>query len=359
MIGDDEASSNEPRAAVGGRPMKFRHIVVQRTGGPEVMQLVEDDLPTPAIGEARVKVLAADVSFSDVNLRRGRYPGGPRPPFTPGYAMVGVVDQLGPETHGPAVGQTVAALTFYGSYSQYICLPVDALVPVPAGVDPGEAVSLVLSYVSAYQMLHRLAHVGKGQRILVHGAAGGVGTAFLELGHLSGLQMYGTASKPKHGLVSRLGATPIDYHAEDFVTRISALTSGAGVDAVFDPIGSAHLKQSVRAVRKGGTVVAYGFYEAANRGSNILLDVLSQYLRLALWSLPPQRKHVAFYDIRPMQKKHPNWFREDLTALLDFLAAGKLRPVIAARLPLEEASRAHELVEHREVQGKLVLIPNR
>ncbi len=338
--------------------MKFQQIVVGRTGGPEVMQLVEDDLPTPGVGQARVKVLAADVSFSDVNLRRGRYPGGPRPPFTPGYAMVGVVDQLGPETTGPAHGQTVAALTFYGSYSQYICLPVDALVPVPAAVDPGEAVTLVLSYVSAYQMLHRLAHVGQGQTILVHGAAGGVGTAFLELGHLSGLKMYGTASKAKHGLVSRLGATPIDYRTEDFVTRTFELSGGAGVDAVFDPMGSAHLKQSVRAVRKGGTAVAYGFYEAANRGSNILLDVLSQYFWLALWSLPPESKRVAFYDVRRTQKKHPDWFRDDLLALLELLAAGKLRPVIAARLPLAEASRAHERIEHAEVQGKLVLIPN-
>jgi NADPH:quinone reductase-like Zn-dependent oxidoreductase len=93
-------------------------------------------------------------------------------------------------------------------------------------------------------MLHRLAHIGKGQRILVHGAAGGVGTALLELGHLSGLEVYGTASNPKHGLVSRLGATPIDYRTEDFVTRIFALTGGVGVDAVLDPMGSAHLKQS-------------------------------------------------------------------------------------------------------------------
>ena len=338
--------------------MKYRRVVVQRTGGPEVLQLVDDELPIPETGQARIKVLAADVSFSDVNMRRGRYPGGPRPPFTPGYAMVGAVDQLGPSTSGPALEQMVAALTFYGGYSQYICLPVDALVPVPASVDPGEAVSLVLSYVSAYQMLHRVAHAGSGERILVHGAAGGVGTAFLELGRLAGLQIYGTASKPKHDLVSRLGATPIDYKTEDFVVRALALTGGRGVDAAFDPMGSAHLAQTERAVRKGGTVVAYGFYETANRGANIFLDVLSQYFRLALWSMPPRRKHVAFYDIRPWQKKHPDWFRVDLMALLDLLAAGKLRPVIAARLPLDDVVRAHQLVEHAEVQGKLVLIPN-
>ena len=333
-------------------------MVVQRTGGPDVLQLVDDELPIPETGQARIKVLAADVSFSDVNMRRGRYPGAPRPPFTPGYAMVGTVDQLGANTSGLALEQMVAALTFYGSYSQYICLPVAALVPVPAAVDPGEAVSLVLSYVSAYQMLHRIAHVGRGQRILVHGAAGGVGTAFLELGRLAELAMYGTASKPKHDLVSRLGATPIDYKTEDFVERALALTDGVGVDAAFDPMGSAHLTQTEAAVRKGGTVVAYGFYETANRNANIILDVLAQYLRLGLWSLPPRRKHVAFYDIRPWQKKHPDWFREDLMALLDLLAAGKLRPVIAARLPLDDVVRAHQLVEHAEVQGKLVLIPN-
>lgn len=338
--------------------MKYRHVVLQRTGGPEVLQLVEDELPAPGAGQARVKILAADVSSSDVNLRRGRYPGAPRPPFTPGYAMVGVVDQLGPDASGPAVGQAVAALTFYGSYSQYLCLPVRELVSVPAGVDPAEAVSLVLSYVSAYQMLHRVAHVARGERILVHGAAGGVGTAFLELGRLAGLELYGTASKPKHSLVARLGATPIDYQTEDFVARIATLTGGAGVDAAFDPMGATHLKRSVRAVRTGGAVVAYGFYAAANRDSNILLDVLSQYARLTLWSLPPNRKHVAFYDIRRQKKKHPGWFREDLTALLDLLAAGMLRPVIAARLPLEEVVRAHQQVEHAEVQGKLVLIPN-
>jgi NADPH:quinone reductase-like Zn-dependent oxidoreductase len=322
------------------------------------LQLVEDELPAPGTGQARVRILAADVSFSDVNLRRGRYPGAPRPPFTPGYAMVGVVDQLGPEAAGPAVGQPVAALTFYGSYSQYICLPARELVPVPAGVDPAEAVSLVFSYVAAYQMLHRVARVARGARVLVHGAAGGVGTAFLELGHLAGLVTYGTASQPKHGLVVRLGATPIDYRSEDFVARIAALTSGQGVDAAFDPMGSAHLRQSVKAVRKRGTLVAYGFYAAANRGSNIVLDVLSQYLRLALWSLPPGRKHVAFYDIRPLAKKRPEWFREDLTALLDRLVAGQLKPVIAERLPLEEVVRAHRLVEQAEVQGKIVLIPN-
>jgi NADPH:quinone reductase-like Zn-dependent oxidoreductase len=338
--------------------MKYRHVVVRHTGGPEVLQIAEDELPAPISGQALVKILAADVGFSDVNIRRGRYPGGPRPPFTPGYAIAGIVERLGPDTSGLEAGQAVAALTFYGGYSQYIVLPVQELYPVPAGVDPGEAVTLVFNYVAAYQMLHRVARVAEGQRILVHGAAGGLGTAFLELGHLAGLEMYGTASKPKHGLVQRLGATPIDYRAEDFVERIAALTRGAGVDAVFDPMGSAHLRRSAGAVRKGGTIVAYGYYEAAKRGSNPVLDVLSQYIQLWLWALPPQRKHVAFYDTRPTKQKHPDWYRDDLAHLFALLAAGELKPVTAARLPLEEVVTAHLKVEHADVQGRLILIPN-
>ena len=338
--------------------MKYRRVIVRQTGGPEVMHVVEDELPVPARSQARVKILAADVGFSDVNIRRGLYPGAPRPPFTPGYAMVGLVDELGPDTVGLEVGQAVAALTFYGSYSQYIVLPVQELYPVPTGVDPAEAVTVAFNYVAAYQMLHRVAHVAKNQRILVHGAAGGLGTAFLELGHLAGLEMYGTASKPKHGLVSRLGATPIDYRTEDFVERIAALTLRAGVNAAFDPMGAAHLKRSVKAVRTGGTVVAYGYYEAARRGGNPLRDVLSQYIWLWLWSLPPQRKHVAFYDARPTKRKHPDWYGEDLPSLLGLLAAGKLHPVIAGRLPLEEAVAAHRMVEQAGVEGRLVLTPN-
>lgn len=339
-------------------PLKYSRVVVRRTGGPDVLEVVEEDLPEPGVGQARVKILAADVSFSDVNLRRGRYPGAPKPPFTPGYAMVGVVDHLGPGAIGLALGQRVAALTFYGSYSQYLCLPAQELIPVPEGVDPAEAVSLVFNHAVAYQMLHRIAHVARGQRVLIHGAAGGVGSALVELGRLAGLEMYGTASKPKHELVARLGATPIDYQTEDFVARVAALTGGRGVDAAFDPMGAAHLRQTARTVRPGGTIVGYGYYATANQGGAALLDVLSQYAWMALWSAPPNRKHGVFYDIRPLMKKHPEWYREDVKALFDLLVSGKLHPVIAARLPLSEAPRAHQLIESAQVQGKIVLIPN-
>src|SRR5260370_1620266 len=209
------AKANQPPGKERLVHMKYKHVVLPRTGGPTVLQVVEDELPERGTNEGRVKILAAGVSFSEVLMRHGQYPGAPPMPFTPGDDMVGVVEKRGPGVSAFEVGQTVAALTVYGGSSQYICLPEKELVPVPPGVDPAEATSLVLSYVSAYQMLHRIAQVKRGESILVHGAAGGVERAFLQVGKLAGLHLYGTASKRTQARTSTLCPTPIDYTTED------------------------------------------------------------------------------------------------------------------------------------------------
>lgn len=231
---------------------------------------------------------------------------------------------------------------------KYICLPESRLVPVPDGLDPAEAVSLVLSYVTAYQMLHRSAKVQRGQRILIHGAGGAVGTAMLQLGKELDLEMYGTASRSKHEMVASLGATPIDYKSEDFVRSLP----GDGVDAAFDPIGGDNFKRSFKSLRPGGVLVAYGFYNATmGRGGNILLD----FVKLQLWNILPNSRSTTFYSIGALREKQPDWFSADLAALFDLLAQGKIKPVIAQRMGLAEAARAHELVEQAAVKGKIVM----
>ena len=333
--------------------MGYKRVVITKFGGPEVLKMIEEtDLPEPKSGEVRVKVLVTGAAFTDVLIRKGIYPDvKEKPPFSPGYDMVGVVDKLGEGVIHFKVGQRVADLTVIGAYSEYLCLPESRLTPVPEGLDPAEAVSLVLSYVTAYQMLHRLTKVKQGQRILIHGAGGAVGTAMLQLGKLLDLEMYGTISKSKLELVKRLGATPIDYKNEDFVDSIRKLT-GDGVDAVFDPIGGDNFKRSFSVLRQGGKLVAYGFYNATvGRGGSIPLD----FMRLQLWNLWPNGRSTEFYSIGPLRDKHADWISEDLTRLFDLLAQNKIKPVIAARMPLAEAKRAHELVEQAEVQGKIVL----
>lgn len=336
--------------------MKYKRVVVQKRGGPGVLQIVEDDLPEPQPGEARVKILAAGVSAVDLMLRARWFPGFTRTPFSPGVDIVGVVDKLGEGVTTVDSGQMVAAFPAFdgGGYAEFICRPASELVPVPSGLDPVEAVCLVANYLTAHLALNESASVRSGERILVHGAAGGVGTALLELGKLAGLEMYGTASKHNHDLVSALGATPIDYRAEDFVERIRALT-GQGVDVVFDPIGGARqMWRSYRALRKGGRLVWFGVAASSKVGTRVIPLSLLTLLVLKLY--PNGRRVPMHADRSP--KKHNAWYRETLTELLELLAEGKIKPVVAERIPLTEVTRAHELLERGGYAGKVVLVTN-
>jgi NADPH:quinone reductase len=206
--------------------------------------------------------------------------------------------------------------------------------------------------MTAHAALHRVANVQSGERVLIHGAAGGVGTALLQLGKLAGLEMYGTASRRNHELVSALGAMPIDYHTEDFVERIRDLT-GDGVDAVFDPIGGARqVWRSYRALRGGGRLVWFGVAAANKAGLWVIPLTL---LTVFLLNLIPDGKQAPIF---PKLEEDNTWYRETLAELLDLLANGKIKPVVAARIPLTEAARAHELLERGGLAGKVVLVTN-
>src|SRR5215470_10335860 len=227
------------------RPRSMRHtrIIVTQYGGPDALRVVEEECPEPKDGEVRVRVLAAGVSLPDLLMREGVHPEKPPLPFTPGWDLIGVVDRLGKGVSGIEPGQIIAALPISGAYAEFVCLPQRELVPVPCGLDAAEAVSLVLNYITAYQMLHHSAKVKAGQRVLIHGAAGGVGSALLQLGRLAGLETYGTCSSQSASAVSGMGAIPIDYQQQDFVKEIHRLTS-EGVDIVFDGIGGSNLWRS-------------------------------------------------------------------------------------------------------------------
>ncbi|HEX6885426.1 MAG TPA: medium chain dehydrogenase/reductase family protein [Planctomycetota bacterium] len=341
-------------------------ILVERYGGPEVLEVREEEVPEPKSGHVRVKVLAAGVCLPDLLMREGVHPETPPLPFTPGWDLVGVVDRLGEGVSRFELGQTVAALPIHGAYAEYVCLRQRALVPVPPGLEAAEAVSLVLNYVTAYQMLHRSARAQQGQRVLVHGASGGVGSALLQLACLIGLEAYGTCSSGGTALVTTLGGMPIDYRRQDFVEEIRRLT-GTGVDAVFDGIGGTHIWRSRRALRRGGRVVAYGL-TASLRGGRLAtgrsgrrnrlhgIPVFALYIARS-WLLPG-RKRVVPYSIQWLARLRPALFRDDLTALFDLLRQRRILPVVAHRFPLAQARQAHELLGKGGVNGKIVLVGN-
>lgn len=341
--------------------MKSLRIVVPRHGGPEVLESLIEEAPEPRRDEVRVRVLTAGVSFADLLMREGLHPEKTPLPFTPGWDIVGIVEKVGEDVRDIKAGLTVAALPIHGGYAQYICLPPSELTRVPDGIDPADAVSLLLNYMTAYQMLHRVAHAKPGQSALVHGAAGGVGTALLQLGHLSDLKIYGTASRKSHQIVSDLGATPIDYQGTDFVEEIHRLT-GEGVDIVFDGVGEANVWKSFKALRSGGRVIVYGFTAFLNKGNLAggLRYRFRGFVRPLLYALraifSPGKRRLRPYSIQMLKRRHPDWFREDLDVLLKLLQEQKIKPLVADRIPLSEARRAQEQLGRGSVPGKLVLI---
>ena len=345
--------------------MRQKRVVVNHYGGPEVINVIEEDMPAPKAGEVRVKVLAAGVSLPDLLAREGVHPETPRVPYTPGWDLTGIVDQLGAGVTGVELRHTVAAMPIHGGYAQYVCVPGRKLVPVPVGLDAAEAVALVLNYVTAYQMLYRSAKARPGQRMMIHGASGGVGSAMLQLARLAGVEMYGTCSAKGAEVVRELGGIPIDYKSADFVEEIHRLTVD-GVDAVFDGIGGDNLWRSRDALREGGRVVSYGFQSKMHGGRMATpsegrhpFREAAELGRLILRNrFKPGRKSMVPYSIQWLMRFRPGWFRQDLLTLLDLLKEGRIRPLIAHRLPLEEARRAHEMLGAGGVIGKIVLLPN-
>jgi NADPH2:quinone reductase len=234
-------------------------------------------------------------------------------------------------------------------------LASDNLVPVPDGIESAEAVSLVLNYVTAYQMLHRAVEVKAGDKILITGAAGGVGSAMLQLGKIAGLEMYGTASKSKHTAVRDLGGFPIDYKTEDFVKIVKQQTE-QGVDYAFDAVGGSNVWKAYRALRPKGTLISYGASSGVKNGKSQNIPAFATFGILGAIKIIPDGKKANFYGITAIFRKNPVPFKEDLPKLFQLLAEGKIKPLIADKLPFLEARRANEILEKGTHNGKIVLL---
>ncbi|MCE1254662.1 MAG: medium chain dehydrogenase/reductase family protein [Anaerolineae bacterium] len=334
--------------------MKTHQMQYLNQGGLDVIQPLDVNLPEPRQNEVCIQVIACGVAFADILMRLGAYPAAPAFPFTPGYDMVGRVVKAGAVDSPFTPGQCVAALTVTGSYATYINLPAAELVPVPEGADPLMASASILNYVTAWQMLHKLAQIQPGESILVHGAAGGVGTALLQLAKLSNLTVYATASRAKHDLLRSLNAKPIDYRNEDFVGRVLTETHGKGLDAVFDGVGGTNLLRSARVLHRGGRLISYGFLNAFQQGKINGTQTALTFLLMPLISL--QGKKVRFYSIGDEKKKDLASFKNDLANIFTLLNQNKINPIIAAALPLDQAAEAQRLLGTASVSGKIILL---
>jgi NADPH:quinone reductase-like Zn-dependent oxidoreductase len=325
--------------------MTYKSVVATRRGGPEVLQVTENELRPPSAGKARIRILAVPVVQDDVAVRKGERPFLPKVPFTPGYAVLGVVDAVGEGVTAVAMGDRVAALTNYRGYAEYITWDAEELVHVPETLDPAKAVVLILNYLVAYQILHRVAQVEPGDKVLIIGASGGVGTAFLELGRLAGLTMVGLASPRKHRVLREYGATPIDYHTED-VVEVIRQAAPEGLDFVLNGMAEEYFERGLAVLRRGGVLVHYG-------GPRSFGGFLLLISKLLLYTVLPNGKTIKGYGTHRVDVSQR---KEDWTKLLKLLEERKIDPIIAKTFPILKARAANELLESGQVVGNVVLL---
>lgn len=348
-------------------------VEIRKTGGVGQLELVKRPLALPGPAQVLIRVEATGVAFADVMMREGVYPvrtaqdirqgtnkmGRSNKGLTPGYDVVGVVENVGDGVSHVTPGQRVVALTQTGGYAQYVIAEAALTLPCPDDIPAPEAVALVLNYLTAYQMLTRSARVRPGETVLIHGAAGGVGEALVQIAALLECKSYGTVSERKlAGLPGNPGFTPINYQKDPFESEIR-LYEPEGVDAVFDAIGGQHLKRSYAALRLGGRVVTYGMSTSIGRSRRNLPRAAIELLRSVFLPLTlfVDGKGVLGYNIWETAVTCPQWFTEDLSQLLAYYHAGVLKPRIAKVLPLSEVREAHRLIQTAELAGKIVLVP--
>jgi synaptic vesicle membrane protein VAT-1 len=339
----------------------MRAVWITRPGGPEALAVRETADPEPGPGQVRIRVRAAGLTFADVMAAQGLYPDAPKPPCVVGYEVAGVVDVLGEGVEGHATGQRVLAMTHFGGHADMVCVPVDQVLPIPDAMSFEEAAALPVNYLTAYHMLFRVAGVRPGERVLVHMAAGGVGTAVLQLCRtVDDLEVFGTASAAKHDVLRAEGcAHPIDYRTTDYAAEVRRLTGGEGVDIVLDPLGGNDWRKGLKLLRPAGRLVAYGFANLASGPRRRPARLAAQMAGIPLLTplqLMNHNRTVSGVNIGHMWDQMAI-LREELQAVLALWSENKIKPHIDMSYPFTQAADAHRRILQRKNIGKVLLKP--
>jgi NADPH2:quinone reductase len=322
----------------------MKAIQVRQVGGPEAMELVDISAPQPKPNEAVVKLSASGVNFIDVYFREGRYPSAL--PFVPGQEGAGVVTALGTDVKALKNGDRVAWSGLQGSYAEYAAVAADRLVQIPDGVSDQQAAAALLQGMTAHYLSHDTYPLKSGETALVHAAAGGVGLLLVQMAHNIGARVIATVStEEKAKLAREAGANEIIlYSQSDFETETKRLTSGKGVDVVYDSVGKTTFEKGLSVLRPRGLMVLFG----GSSGAVPPFDLIALSQKGSLYVTRPTLHHYIVT-------------REELvarsSAVFSMLAAGKLKLRIEHTYPLAEAQRAHRELEARKTTGKLLLIP--
>jgi NADPH:quinone reductase-like Zn-dependent oxidoreductase len=339
----------------------MRAITIPKHGAPSVLEVRESPDPTPKAGEVRVRVHAAGLNFAEVMARKGLYPDAPKPPMVVGYEVAGVIDAVGSGVQRRRVGERVAALVRFGGHADVVCAPEDQCFAIPDSMPFEEGAALPVNYLTAYHMLFQVFRVKPGDKVLVHMAAGGVGTAVLQLcKHIENVTTIGTASASKHDYVRGHGATHvIDYRTKDYVKEVRALTKDRGVDLVLDALGGPDWKKNYDLLRPSGMLIAFGWANMSTGSTRNLFKVVGQLTTIPKWSplkLMDENKAVAGVNLGHLWGEL-DMLRVQGEALVQMYAEGKIKPHVDEVFSFADAAKAHEKLESGKSVGKIVLVP--
>lgn len=337
----------------------MRAIWITRHGGPEVLEVREGPDPEPKPGEVRVRVRAIGLNFAEVMARQGLYPDAPKPPCVVGYEGAGVIDAVGDGVVDRKPGERVIYMSHFGGHADTICVPEAYVLSMPDGMTFEEGAALPVSYLTAYHMLFAIRRIRPKEHVLIHMAAGGVGTAALQLCRtVEGVVTYGTASAAKHDYIRGHGCDhPIDYRSTDYVAAVQRLTDGRGVDLVLDALGGRDWKKGYGLLAPAGTLIAFGMANANVGGKRRLAHVLAQAAKTPLFTpfgLMNDNRSVAGVNMGHLWSEL-ELLRGEAEALMLLYADGKIRPHIGARLPMAQAAEAHRELEEGRNVGKVVI----
>ncbi|MEO8184838.1 MAG: zinc-binding dehydrogenase [Deltaproteobacteria bacterium] len=330
----------------------YSRYVIDRFGDVEALRLqCDESLPSPGPAEVRITISASSVQFTDTIIRRGKYPDAGKPPIIPGYDFVGRIDALGAGVTTWSLGDRVADMCTIGANASHIIRPASDLTRVPDSLDAAEACALILSGVTAWQLLFRHAHVARGERILVQGGNGGVGWFAVQFALSAGLHVWAAARSEHHAGLRALGATPLDYRDPNYPAQLRTEAAG-GVDWVVDGQGADGFMPSLACLRRGGKLVFIGASEAVNQGQSMI----ATGAKLLARNLIPWGPRIGLYSVTVMRKRHPEWFKEDLAKLFDKLERKSVVVRIDRRIGFDGVPAAHRALQQGGVSGKIVLI---
>lgn len=322
----------------------MKAIRIHEIGDPEVMQLEEIETPAPKAGEVLIKVAAAGVNYADLAQRAGAYLTPTRTPMTPGLEIAGTVVALGEGVNSVAEGTRVAAFCD-GGYAEYAISQASMVIPIPPALDFTHAAAFPLQGITAYQLLQESAHIQSGESVLVHAAAGGVGTLAVQLAKLMGAgTVIGTASNTeKLDLVRRLGAdAAINYTQDDWVDQVKNVTGGNGADIILEMVGGTISEQSLHCLAPFGRMVVYG----------VASGQISQFSGPQL--MYKNQAIIGYWLVGQISR--PDRIRMAIMSLMQYLLSDQLEIIVGQTFPLEQAVEAHKAIAARRTTGKVVLL---